>query len=520
MGCGGKLRETISRWGKAIDAPPPALGPGGGFAGGPLTDDVAALGLIAVDLAAAFPQWVRRRKRTYEFYDESTVKIRMSVDLVLPDREWFLDHAPEPGQTIYIPIDIPRKEPLAGFSITDAEDRAISVLNTEENGRLTTEGFSALVDTARAQPPHTFRGPIQNIVMAPTGDAGAVAYTAAMNQGMRNLLPPGSQWEALLQDLQGGFLLMVPIVYQPDANHIFKLSWTSSFTWRKPGLGGALRAAAASLGLVDKTLNFEELAGFAHGTHFEFHTPEYVRNLQTKLATTQYDAAAGGPVSLPERCVVHAKPVANVNTSVRSKVDVLSARSDEATVSLRLRSRRGGPFMATWIVAWMTAVLIGVIAARLSDLDAQSSSAVILLLPAVLAAYLAREGEHAIASRLLAGIRVGGLGISAIAFAAAAIIGVGDLRDPLPARAQPLDCVTTPPAKRTRGTAPKPSRTECRVPAAPQRRWEANSDLQLVIWGLAGACGLIALLITAGLWRTHRATRRAHAASDFAITDP
>lgn len=409
----------------------------GEFAGGPLTDDRGQLGFIAVDLAASFPQWVRRRKTTYRFMDETTVVLRRSVDLVLPDVAWFAGKPPARGQTIYLPLDIFKKETLAGFSVSDAEGRPVSVLNTQENGILATEGFSALVDRYSApRPPGSFRAAISKIVFAPTAEEGHTAFVAAMREGMRDVLAVGTQYEALLEDLRGGFLMLVPVTYQPDANHIFKMDWFAPFAWSKPGLGGTLRSTAASLGLVDKELDFTELpVGFAYGTHFEFHAPESVRNLQTVLAVDQYDDTLDRRIHVPRRRVIYGKPQANVNVSVRTTKDLVASRSDLASVTLKLRPRRGGAFLAIVVVAWLTALVLGAIASRLGRLDTQTSAAVVLVLPAVLAAYLAREGEHAIASRLRAGVRVGGLLISFSAFLAAILIGVGEVRDSEPARA-------------------------------------------------------------------------------------
>jgi hypothetical protein len=486
-----------------------------GFAGGPLSNDPAQLGFIALDLAASFPEWIRRRKTTYRFLDERTVQLHRSIDLVLPDLDWFA-WAPKAGQTIYVPLDIFQKETLAGFTIANADGAAVSLLNTHENGTLATEGFSALVDRyADSEPPGSFRQSLGEIIFAVDADAGNRAFAAA--EELRKILPD-DQYEALLEDLGGGFLILVPLEYQPDANHIFKIDWSVPYSWSKPGLGGTLRSVAASLGLADKELNFPELSiGFSQGTHFEFRAPESVRNLETILAVDQYDPDRGR-VALERRRVVYAKPQANVNVSVRSATEAVASRSDLGSVTVKLRPRRGGVFLAIVIVAWLTTLVLAAIASRVGQLDAQTSSAVVLVLPAVLAAYLAREGEHAIAGRLRAGIRVGGLLISALAFAAGILIGVGELREPARTGSQAIECrQRTPPLHEL----PRPfDRLDCRLGAADAPRPEANPDLQATVWSLAGSAGLIALVLSAGLWSTHRATRAAGAKTDESNPSP
>lgn len=489
-----------------------------GFAGGPLTNDPAQLGFIALDLAASFPEWVRRSKTTYRFLDERTVQLHRSIDLVLPDLEWFAGVPPEPGQTIYVPLDIFRKQTLAGFSMADADGRPVSVLNTHENGTLATEGFSALVDRyAAPHPPGSFREPLRRIIFAPDADAGNQAFAAAKE--LRQVLPD-DQYEALLEDLGGGFLMLVPLKYEPDANHIFKMDWSVPYAWTKPGLGGTLRSIAASLALADKELNFPELSiGFAQGTHFEFRAPESVRNLETILAVDQHDIDHGR-VELKRRRVVYAKPQANVNVSVRSATGAVASRSDLGSVTLKLRPRRGGVFLAIVIVAWLTTLLLATIASRVGQLDAQTSSAVVLVLPAVLAAYLAREGEHAIAGRLRAGIRVGGLLISALAFTAGMLIGVGELREPARAGPQAIECGPQDGTARSLRPLSQLERVECTLAAPRVSQPMANEGLQTAIWSLAGVAALIAVLLSTGLWSTHRATRAAAASADESNPDP
>jgi hypothetical protein len=496
--------------------------PYGEFAGGPLTDDVSQLGFIAIDLAASFPQWVRRRKTSFRFLDERTVQLRRSVDLVLPDIAWFAGTPPRPGQTIYIPLDIFKKETLAGFSVSDQDGRPVSILNTHENGTLSTAGFSALIDrNAAPQERDSFRATIQGIVFAATEAAGQRAYQTGINRGLHDVLPAGTQYEALLEDLQRGFLLLVPVTYEPDANHIFKIDWSAPYTWSKPGFGGTLRSAAASLGLVDKELDFTELPiGFAHGTHFEFHAPESVRNLETVLDVDQHDPSRGR-VRLPRRRVVYSKPQANVNVSVRNTRDLVECRSDLAAVTVKLRPRRGGTFLAIVVVAWLVALVLAAIASRLGQLDAQTSVAVVLVLPAVLAAYLAREGEHAIASRLRAGVRFFGLVIAAIAFAAAIIIGVGQLREPGRSPPMTINCSATNQSIGTpRRPAPQLERLDCMVPPVAAPVGMTNDGLQSAVWWLAAGSAFVALLLSGGLWATHRATRAAARRDDENNPDP
>ncbi|MGH2968855.1 MAG: hypothetical protein ACRDK0_07300, partial [Solirubrobacteraceae bacterium] len=71
------------------------------------------------------------------------------------------------------------------------------------------------------------------------------------------------------------------------------------------------------------------------------------------------------------------------------------------------------------MTAALSAILLGVFSPRLAQLDGQTTSAILLVIPALLFGYLARPGEHAIATRLLVGVRLLGL-IAAVAAVAGA----------------------------------------------------------------------------------------------------
>jgi hypothetical protein len=96
-------------------------------------------------------------------------------------------------------------------------------------------------------------------------------------------------------------------------------------------------------------------------------------------------------------------------------------------------------------------ILLAELSKRLALLDSQTSAAVLLVLPALLVAFLVRPGEHAIATRSLAGVRLLGLICAAAAFAGAAMIGASEVRKPEPAGADRIDCT---PVSVTQGRGP------------------------------------------------------------------
>jgi hypothetical protein len=472
-------------------------------------------------LAAGFPEWTRRRKTSFRFIDETTVEHRLSIDLFLPAPDWFGEAAPTEGETIYVPLYIFQKEALAALSVAKADGEAVSVLNTEENGTLATEGFNALIngyaESDAAIPADAFRGHLDRIVTAPTSAAGETAFKVAMSAGLEDWLPSGDQYRALLEDLRGGFLMLVPVEYKTGASFIFKVDWSAPFTWSHGSVGGRLRTAAASLGLADKDLRFTDLPiGWAKGTHFEYSQPDNVHNLETVLSVDQHDPD-GSRRRIPRRKVVVAKPQADVNVSIRDRDNPVACRSDVGAVALALRPRLGGVFMPIVVAAWLTVGLLWAIGGRLEHLDAQTSAAVVLVLPAVVAIYLAREGEHAIAARLLVGVRLCGLAVALIAVVAATLIGVGDLRNAETSPVREAECLT-PRANgpNGRGKLRLGSRTTCRISTASAGVVEPNGSLQRVLRYLALLATVVAVLLSLGAWSTHRAVANARSREDEA----
>jgi hypothetical protein len=470
-----------------------------------LEGDVPKLGAIAVQLGAQMPEWIRRRKTTYTFVDDSTILQRMSVDLVLPVRTWFGDsHAPRERDTIYIPVGIAEKKTFSGFSITDREGNAVSLLNTYEDGTLAAAGFDALIARpSGADPvPGRLRSDLRAAITSPDASVGETRMGAAVRHGLDaiDVLMPGTQYRALLDDLQGGFMMMIPVIYEAGASHLFKVEWSTRFLWSGERVGSRARTVAASLGLIDKRLRFPALdIGTAHSTHFEFVAPEDVHILEGILDTGRPDQM---PVTEPSQ------PRVDLHTGVADWENPIASRADRATASIALVPRTGGPFAAIVVLAWLTCLVLAAVTERVAQLDAQTMSAVILVVPAVLATYLVRQGEHIVTGRLLGGIRAIGLWVGALALVAAVLIGVGDLRRSDASPHASWICRAVPEA---RGPHPTPAFAQQRCAATtPTARADPRATgIQDVLTVMTVGAVLPTLVATAGAWSTWRRTRRA-----------
>jgi hypothetical protein len=198
--------------------------------------------------------------------------------------------------------------------------------------------------------------------------------------------------------------------------------------------------------------------------------------------------------------------------SAQRRAELLQCRQDTAEVVLRLRPRPAPVMVPVTVASALTTGLLWMALARLGELDGQTSAALLLLFPAVLAAFLARAGEHAFATRLLTGVRWTTLLVAACALVAVGVIGGGFVRDDSRARASAITCMP-----RNAGTG-KPRRAfrmvrlTCRA-HPPARAPVADGARDAVLAGALAASGLTAVLL-AGLVRTSATSRRRRAAGD------
>lgn len=472
-----------------------------------LRGDVAKLGAISVQLAAQMPEWIRRRKTTYTFTDDSTIVQRVSIDLMLPDRDVFgVGPRPDKYQSIYVPLAVAEKRTFSGFSLSDRSGAVVSLLNTYEDVTLAAAGFDTLIEaSAGASQTVKLRQDIRRLVSARDAEGALAAMADAQRHGLDDvpLLQAGTQYRALLEDLQTGFLVTVPVRYKAGADHLFKLEFSSAFKWTGEGVGGRFRTAAASLGLFEKRLDFWWLEiGTAHSTHFEFVAPDDVRILGGRLLTGRPGMR---PVTEPSQ------PRVDLHVAVADPENPIASRADRALVTITLAPRMSGPFIAIAVLGWLTCLVIAAVAERVTELDAQTASAVVLVLPALLATYLVRQGEHAVTGRLLAGVRWIGLVIVGISLAAAVLIGVGDLRkSPPPASATTWHCQRL---EQTIGDRPTPAvtplREDCRITSRAPDDDRHPTGAQNVLRAMALVVMALVLVVTAGAIATWRRTKSA-----------
>ena len=293
------------------------------------------LGVIAVQLALSFPEWVRRRRFIVSYVNDTTIQQRMSVDFVLPDSDWFWSTtAPEPGSRIYVPIYLPAKDTLDQFTAFDEEGRRLTMLPTADNGALAVAGLLPLVrglaaerlsDEARREVLPFLEEELTKVVMAPKR-RHAASIEAVLEQAwagpLGGVLTEEDETKAVVRDLAGGFLMLVPVTYEPGVDRLLKAEWDIPNYWRGKRDGAGLprwaMSCLASVGWADKRQNIPALQiGWARSTHVEVVAPADVEMSSVSLLAEQYDAeeTKTGPVTTLR--TVFNKPRATINVAPR-----------------------------------------------------------------------------------------------------------------------------------------------------------------------------------------------------------
>jgi hypothetical protein len=204
--------------------------------------DKEDLGVIAVQLALYLPQWVRRRRFIIDYVDDTTIHQRMSVDFVLPEADWFWSPTRlEPGTKIYVPLTIALKDTLDQFTAYDEGGRRLSMLPTADNGALAVAGLLPIVRGAagRLADLATLERHLGDIVFArktPDHDPIEEVLQPKLDGELRAILPVQDEVRSLLRDLARGFLMLVPVTYEPGVDRLLKAEWDFPNYWRgRPG---------------------------------------------------------------------------------------------------------------------------------------------------------------------------------------------------------------------------------------------------------------------------------------------
>lgn len=361
-------------------------------------------------LAVTMPRWVARRVESLELHDEVTAHRRVSIDFTLPaairSRRILV-----PSRTVFVPLSFVKKEPLRNFDIRDERGQALSMLSRRENGELASAALSHLAELTLGMPPEPeILEDIDALTYMSEGNSQASLERLFRQAGAARLtryrLREDATFRGLATWLAESFLLIVPL-RADRARRLIKFEYDET-------IGGSRRGWQR----IGEPMSWQPTripvpvpgAGLAGSYHFEAHAPADLTFTQASLfsfATNEQLDSDQGP---------------------RPRIHLMTSRHEpELRVILRVMAPRGGTIRAALLTALFTAAVLTFGAFRLTELvKAKDGVATILVsVPAVIAAYLSRPGEHLLTTRLLFGVRLAILIAGVASFAASAVLLAG-----------------------------------------------------------------------------------------------
>lgn len=359
-------------------------------------EQAQVLAPLLVAVASDLRRLVNRRVETIEIVDEQTSRRRVSVDVTVP-RGGDLESTGHEKLRV-MPVALLARRTLSNFDITDEAGTALPVLTRDEGEAIVKEGLRGYaVSILGDEPLPAIAADLD--ALATGSEEEATAANARMflahladpdpddaELGQRQALYGKRGMRRLMRLLTRTFILFVQTDVDIGSRRVFK------FTFEHPTETverNAFRWLLVRLGLLHSKLTFDAA------------TAQQTRSYHVELAAPPELEITGA-----ELRALGADPATTGGGLGRIHLNVSGARGPGKLV-VSFRTQREGFLRAALITSALSCALLFVGRTRLDNLAAEveAASTMLLLVPGLLAAYLARPGEHALASALLVGVR-------------------------------------------------------------------------------------------------------------------
>lgn len=374
------------------------------------------LGAAILPLLLHPNRWIHRRVESIRFIDDETVRRQVSVDFTLPD--WYVNDPRRADRAQLAPLALLKKEKLKAFDLRDERGASLPLLAKADSGQIAAAALLLYARDVALQHGRSLDEEIvRDLAAIVEGDADEEALArmrecSGRGRATRRLLGDDPRFHKLMGDLADNFIVLV-YLHQPSRRRVLKFSFEEPLQFeRRPARDlddgmFALRRLASGLGWRPEPITWNAPGvGFAGSYHFEVEAARDLEITEAQLLVTD-----GGT-----RRADHAKCAKRVHLYV----DGVSADAN-AAVDVRLRASRRGLLRASALLAVFVAAMLTAGAVFIDGLShaREGGATIVASIPAILAAYLIRPGEHELASRMLIGVRALVLGTGVLAFLAA-----------------------------------------------------------------------------------------------------
>jgi hypothetical protein len=407
--------------------------------------EVAEVGLAAVLDWLACHRWIHRRSESMSFENASVGSRTLQIAFTVPsDAPTF---RVDQRKFCCLPVSLLRKQKVNLFTMTDEEGIERPLLTRETRGQVAAEGLVRLASAMLAKSLDrelpadvesdlrtAAAGKPQEAIEAMRRFKQDAPVVDPFSAACRAFLMGYSAFRLAAWSLALNSMILVRVPHSPGALKSLTASYDEPLYEVRPGSGLRRRArnVVRTVGVSPKKLWFPaRVLPAPSSNHYGISAPD---GAQVSFANLSVQAL--GPLSEAEVSSNGGSSAdANVQqqigqfdnweerdreTGALSEVHLYDRQLPEHSVALirvSLRPAASGTLRAIWLTS---AISLGLLVFAGKHLDtlrsaeigltaAQSASALLLLIPTLLAVYIARPGEHTFTSELLFGTRLLGL---------------------------------------------------------------------------------------------------------------
>lgn len=423
-----------------------------GWVGELTAETLQVAGELSLELLTRGSDWVNRRVETVELIDESRVRQQVTIDFRLPE------HLPGSfelgGKTHHaLPLlFLPRRSDLAYFDVRDETGQAVPMLTRKENARLT--GLMLITAARRAlsgdgnnrAPSEQLQTYLAAIPTKTLKSAGPLVYDIVTAdpllfedpEAAKTLLADDA-FRDLLGVCQYSSAVHVPLVVEPGQRRIVKVAWEGR--WGTPPAQTGTDTTKRSTRYRRRWRNFQSFAGWraqlrvldtpqiggSESHHIQVSVPAGVELTEAGCRNSPPRLMLPSGSDKPDPPKPDGDPSQPFTSAISPRAHLYIPRAHEHRAGLLqvgLRAARHGLLWAALVTGVLVTLLLTLYTLKADEIVGQSETgaAVLLLVPAVLAGFLVRPGEHAMARTLLRGPRLITTGLGVLPLIAAATL--------------------------------------------------------------------------------------------------
>ena len=380
--------------------------------------------------------WMFRKVDSVRLMEGQVGRRRISMD-VLPPPDPRMAYVPGERRhpsidavqgSVMVPLALMKKQPLRNFDVRAADGRPLSVLGRMENAQLAASAFLSETTVPKPFADGALVEAVTSIVEGPAHEARGKAQELLSTGNLegKSIIDPRNITDlgrGLLTDFAENFLLVV-LIPSTDVGQrqVIKFSYHWDVNWTMKEARGRRLLAAAGYCSVPLDVSLSGPSD-CRSYHLEVHAPDGLLCDRLTLPNGSATADDGGTDVHSD---VQGGPVAHALASYSRPVDG-DAVLDMSVPTSGLRTIAIVTSLFTASVFTLDRLLPG--AAGALETASEGAVALLLAIPAIAAAFLARPGESNLTSNLMAPLRWLVVACSGLLLSGAASL-VGGLHEP------------------------------------------------------------------------------------------